>query len=85
MASIGAAQTLPADPMTLAGGRVVVSGDAAAGVAPADNGFFNYSDYEHSTLREIRLGVTAAVRATNQISLLGEVRSGISDGQRRGT
>ena len=28
-----------------------------------DNGFFNYTDYEHSALRMLRVGVTAAVKA----------------------
>ena len=69
------AQTLPSEPVTLASGRVVVSADAAASMAPVDRGYFNYSDYDHSTLRELRLGVTTSVRATDRISVLGEVRA----------
>ena len=69
-----AAQTLPSEPFTFGGGRVVIGGDVAASLAPADLGFFNYGDYEHSTLRQIRVGVTGAVRANSRLSLLGELR-----------
>ena len=68
------AQTLPSEPVTFAGGRVVIGGDVAASLAPDDLGFFNYGDYEHSTLRQVRLGVTGSVRASNRLSVLGEVR-----------
>ena len=70
-----AAQTLPSEPLSMGGGRVVLGGDVAASVGPEDPGFFNYSDYEHSTLRELRVGVSALVRATDRISFLGEFRS----------
>jgi hypothetical protein len=69
-----AAQTLPSEPFTFAGGRVVIGGDVAASLAPDDLGFFNYGDYEHSTLRQIRVGVTTSVRATSRLSFLGELR-----------
>jgi hypothetical protein len=70
-----AAQTLlPSEPLTFAGGRVVFGGDVAASMAPDDLGFFNYGDYEHSTLRQIRLGLTGAVRANSRLSILGELR-----------
>ena len=38
-------------------------------------GFFNYTDYENSELRMLRLELTAALRAGRHVSLLGEVRS----------
>ena len=69
------AQVLPSEPVTMAGGRVVVGADVAVSVAPDDPGFFNYSDYELNTLREVRLGVTASMRASDRLSFLGEVRS----------
>jgi hypothetical protein len=69
------AQSLPAEPVTFADGRVVVSGDVSAAIAPQDHGFFNYSDYEHSTLRDFRAGVSAMVRASDRLALLGQVRS----------
>jgi hypothetical protein len=70
-----AAQGLPEEPVSVGGGRLVLGGDVAVSIAPQDTGFFNYSDYEYSTLRELRLGVSAAVRATDRISVLGELRS----------
>jgi hypothetical protein len=69
------AQSLPSEPFTFAGGRVVLGGDVAASIAPEDTGFFNYSDYEHSTLREVRVGLAASVRASERLSFLGEIRS----------
>ena len=45
------AQVLPAGPFALAGGRLVVSGEVIATVAPEDTGYFNYTDYEQSALR----------------------------------
>jgi hypothetical protein len=68
-------QSLPAEPISVGGGRVVVSGDVAGSIAPEDFGFFNYSDYEHSTLREFRAGVSILVRATERVAVLADVRS----------
>lgn len=70
------AQGLPGGPLTLGDGRVVISGDVAVSGAPDDLGFFNYSDYEHSALREMRVGVAAEVKVSRRLSLLGEVRTG---------
>lgn len=69
------AQLLPSAPVTFGGGRVVLGGDVAAGVAPPDDGFFNYSDYEQTTLRQFRLGLSALVRVSERVSVLGELRS----------
>jgi hypothetical protein len=70
-----AAQALPSEPVSIADGRLVVGGDVAVTTAPSDPGFFNYTDYDHNTLREIRLGLTAAVRASSRLAFLGELRS----------
>ncbi len=75
VASGATAQGLPSEPVTFGSGRVVIGGEIAGAIAPEDTGFFNYSDYEHSTLREIRIGLTAAVRANDRISVLGELRT----------
>jgi hypothetical protein len=75
LAATAHAQTVPSEPVTVAGGRVVIGGDVAVSAAPDDRGFFNYTDYEHSALREVRFGVTASVRASDRISFLGELRS----------
>jgi hypothetical protein len=67
-------------------GRVTVGGDVAATmscafgqdgaseVCPAERGFFNYTDYQHSALRGLRADFTADVKATEHLSVLGEVR-----------
>jgi hypothetical protein len=86
-----AAQGLPSEPIVLDGGKVTIGGDvsatfsctdaanASSRVCADDTGFFNYSDYRHSTLRMVRVDVAAAVKATERFSILGEVRS--EDGQ----
>jgi hypothetical protein len=73
------AQSLPSEPVVLAGGRVTISGDVSAAVAPADPGFFNYTDYERSALRMLRLDVSALVKAGDHVSLLGELRAENAD------
>ena len=70
-----AGQTLPSDPVTFGDGRVVLGGDVAAAVSPPDRGFFNYGDYEQSTLRQFRLGLSGRIRLSDRVSLLGELRS----------
>ena len=75
IATRAAAQTIPSEPLTFGDGRVVVSGDAAVAFAPKDDGFFNYSNYEQTTLRQIRFGMTASIRVSDRISVLGELRS----------
>lgn len=75
LASPAAAQMLPAQPVRLADGRIVVSGEASASSAPEDLGFFNYSDYRFSTLRMLRLAVSTEVKASRHLSVLSEVRS----------
>jgi len=68
------AQVLPEEPISLAGGHIVLGGEFTATVAPDDPGFFNYTSYEFSALRNVRLGVSAEVRANDRLQLLGEVR-----------
>jgi hypothetical protein len=71
----GRAQGLPSEPIALADGRVTVSGDVSATFGSPDPGFFNYTDYEHSALRLVRIDVLAAAKAGPHFSVLGEVRS----------
>lgn len=68
------AQLLPEEPISLAGGHLVLGGEFSATVAPEDPGFFNYTSYEFSALRNVRIGVSAEVRANDHLQLLGEVR-----------
>ncbi len=69
------AQTLPSDPIVLADGRVTLGGDVSASVGPDDTGFFNYTDYEHSALRLLRLDLSASLKAGDHLAVLGELRS----------
>jgi hypothetical protein len=75
VATGAAAQSLPSDPVTFGEGRVVLGGDVAVAVAPRDDGFFNYSDYEQSTMRQFRLGLSGLVRVNERLSFLGELRA----------
>jgi hypothetical protein len=61
-------------PLSLAGGHVVVGAEVTATFAPDDPGFFNYTSYEYSALRNLRIGVSAELRANDHLQVLGEVR-----------
>jgi hypothetical protein len=74
-ASAAGAQTLPSEPIALADGRVTVGGDVSATFGSTDPGFFNYTDYEHSALRMLRVDVSAAAKAGPHFTLLGELRT----------
>jgi hypothetical protein len=69
------AQTLPSEPIAFGDGRVTLGGGAFWSFGSEDPGFFNYTDYEHSALRMLRLDLSAAVKASDHISVLAEVRS----------
>jgi hypothetical protein len=81
------AQSVTSETISFAGGRVTLGGDVSAtfsctdseistsSVCADDTGFFNYTDYEHSALRMMRIDLTGSVRATNRLSFLVEVRS----------
>jgi len=78
------AQGLPSEPLVFGGGRIVVSGDVSvttscahtpgAAACTSDTGYFNFSDYEDSTLRMLRLGLSSSLRLSDRLSALGEVR-----------
>ncbi|HYE85595.1 MAG TPA: hypothetical protein VEA16_04535 [Vicinamibacterales bacterium] len=67
-------QGLPEAPISLAGGHVVLGAEVTATIAPDDPGFFNYTSYEFSALRNLRMGVSAEIRANDHLQVLGEVR-----------
>ncbi len=73
-AGSASAQVLPEQPISLAGGHVVFGAEVTATIAPEDPGFFNYTSYEFSALRNLRMGVSAEIRANDHIQVLGEVR-----------
>jgi hypothetical protein len=68
------AQVLPEAPISLAGGHIVFGAEVSATFAPEDPGFFNYTSYEFSALRNFRLAVSTEIRANDHVQVLGEVR-----------
>ncbi len=73
--SAGARGASAADPASLFGGRLRLGVEATAGLAPDDEGYFNYGDYESSTLRRFRLDVAAEARLGRGVALLADLRS----------
>ncbi len=77
------AQELPTGPISLAGGRVTVGADVSFSAStehddpndPVHSAWFNYTDYEHSTMRLARIGATADIRVADRVSVLTEIRS----------
>jgi hypothetical protein len=80
VATTAAGQALPSEPVTFGNGRVVLGGDVSAAIGAEDPGFFSYGEYDHSTLRNVRLGLAAEVRAGQRLSFLAEVRTENLDG-----
>lgn len=78
------AQGLPAEPFVFGDGRVVVSGDLSmtfgcshapgAAFCTQDPGYFNFADYDDSTLRMIRAGLSTSVRLTRKLTALADLR-----------
>ena len=73
-AAPAAAQLLPEQPLTLAGGHVVMGAEVTGTIAPDDPGFFNYTSYEYNALRNFRISVSAELKANDYVQVLGEVR-----------
>lgn len=61
-------------PVTVAGGRIALGGDASVTYGTDDDGFFNYTTYDSSTLRRVRAGLSARVTAGSRVSFLAELR-----------
>jgi hypothetical protein len=74
-ASTAGAQLLPSEPVAFADGRVTIGGDVAASFGSRDPGFFDYTDYEHSALRLLRIDVSASVKAGPHLAILAELRT----------
>src|SRR6478752_1636794 len=73
-AHVSDAQVLPEQPVSFANGRLVFGGEVTATIAPEDPGFFNYTSYAFNALRNVRFGVSAEIKASERLQLLGEVR-----------
>ncbi len=72
----GAAQALPSAPVTAFDGRLVVGAEVSGSFGNSDeDAYFNYTDYEHSTLRLFRAALAAAWRPNTRLALVGEVRT----------
>ena len=70
------AQSLPTGPVSAFDGRVAVGGEVAATFGAEDHlGYFNFTDYEHNTLRMLRIALSASWRPLTRLALIGEVRS----------
>jgi hypothetical protein len=80
------AQWLPSEPIVVGGGWLTIAGDVSVSAScasvnggtshcTADTGYFNYTDYDQSVLRLLRVDVSAAVRANSRFSVLAELRS----------
>jgi len=70
------AQPLPAGPVSAFDGRLSVGAEVVATIGDKDNvAFFNYTDYEHNTLRMFRVALSAAWRPVARVAVVGEVRS----------
>jgi hypothetical protein len=75
-AAAGAAQTLPSTPVSAFDGRLVVGAEVVATFGDDDDvAFFNYTDYEHNTLRMFRAALAASWKPASRIDVVGEVRS----------
>jgi len=81
-AALCAAPVCGGDTLTLFGGRVRLGGELSGTIAPEDLGFFNYTDYEASTLRLLRLDLMADLRLASFASVLFDVRSDNLDAPR---
>jgi hypothetical protein len=73
-AAPAAAQGLPSEPISVANGRFVFSGEFFATIGSSDPGYFNYTDYEYHALRNVRFGIATEVRASSRVQFLAEVR-----------
>jgi hypothetical protein len=74
-ADASVAQHWPTEPVTFAGGRLLIGGDASVTFGSDDPGWFTYTDYETSAIRRVRAGATIEVRATDHIAFLTEIRA----------
>lgn len=74
-AGAAAAQHWPTEPVTFAGGRLLIGADASVTFGSDDPGWFTYTDYETSAIRRVRAGATIEVRATDRIAFLTEIRA----------
>jgi hypothetical protein len=81
-ACLAAAGAGAAEPLSLLGGRLRLGGEVSGTIGPEDEGYFNYSDYEVSSLRLFRIDLTAEARLASFASVLFDARSDNLDAPR---
>lgn len=70
------AQALPAGPVSAFDGRLAVGAEISGTFGEEDEtAYFNYTDYEHNTLRMFRVALSASWRPFERIAAVAEVRS----------
>lgn len=74
-ACLAAAPSRAGEPISLLRGRLLLGGEVSGTLSPEDEGYFNYSDYETSSLRLFRLDLTAEARLASFASVLFDARS----------
>ncbi len=62
-------------PITAWNDCIVFSGGVTAGIGADDHAYFNYTDYDHDTLRLLRFNATTLVRTGSHLSFLVELRA----------
>ena len=70
-----AGQGLPSEPVSVAGGRLVISAEVSASMAAKDDGYLNQSDYGQNALRRLAVEVTTALSLGERVSVLSEFRT----------
>jgi len=74
-AASAGAQDWPDRPVSVAHGHVTVGGDVTVTVGSGDSGYFNFTDYERSTLRLVRFDAVTTLRANGHVSGVIELRA----------
>jgi hypothetical protein len=69
-----AAQLLPPGPITTMAGRLTFSADGSISYGSDDPGYFNYSSYDTSLTRQIRVDAIVSFRVNDYLALLGDLR-----------
>jgi hypothetical protein len=71
----GAAAQLPDAPYVADEGRLTVGGELSVTASPSDSvAFFNYTDYQHDSLRTVRGRLLGQWQPVSRLALLGELR-----------
>jgi hypothetical protein len=72
--SLAASVAWAGEPTVFFGGRLRLGGEISGTLSPEDEGYFNYTDYETSTLQLFRIDLMAEARLARWSSLLFEGR-----------